>query len=178
MKISDIPAIVKYYLDQHRLLAKGWDFHWDRAKRRAGSCRYSLKLITLSHHYVKQNVAERPYDVLDTILHEIAHALAGPRAGHGPEWVKACLLVGARPERCYDNSVVMPRGKYIANCPKCNKEFNRHKRIPSGYSAHCNQCGRGASLVFTCVEPVAVRTATVPDTTVLYDSPPSPERLR
>jgi hypothetical protein len=54
----------------------------DSAVRRFGTCRYSRKLITLSRQLIELNDQAR---VLDTILHEIAHALAGPKTGHGPE---------------------------------------------------------------------------------------------
>lgn len=35
-------------------------------------------------------------EVHETILHEIAHALAGPGAGHGPKWREMARRVGAR----------------------------------------------------------------------------------
>lgn len=49
------------------------------------------------HHVLKASDA----DVLDVILHEIAHFVAGAEAGHGPAWKRACLRVGARPERLF-----------------------------------------------------------------------------
>jgi hypothetical protein len=46
---------------------------------------------------VDRNGAE---EIVDTILHEIAHALVGPRHGHDTVWKAKCTDIGARPERC------------------------------------------------------------------------------
>lgn len=62
-----------------------------------GICKYRKKAIELSAEYVRLNGQDR---VLDTIRHEIAHALAGAKAKHGPVWKTWCLQVGAKPERC------------------------------------------------------------------------------
>ena len=86
MTTDDIPHLAQYLLEKHSLAQLGWTFQWDSAKRRAGACKYSRKTITISRHYVALNLSERPDDVIDTILHEIAHALAGWSAGHGPKW--------------------------------------------------------------------------------------------
>ena len=42
--------------------------------------------------------------VTDTILHEIAHALAGPGAGHGPAWKATASRLGATPKSCAPES--------------------------------------------------------------------------
>ena len=57
-----------------------WQFGWDRAKRRLGVCRLLEKSITISIHFVRANL-ETPHEIRDTILHEIAHALAWTRHG-------------------------------------------------------------------------------------------------
>lgn len=49
----------------------GWRVDLDGAVRRFGCCHYSRKLITLSYQLVRMNSET---DVLDTILHEIAHS--------------------------------------------------------------------------------------------------------
>lgn len=41
-----------------------------------------------------------PDQVTDTILHEIAHALAGPAARHGPAWKSIARRLGATPKSC------------------------------------------------------------------------------
>ena len=142
MTTNDIPHVAKHVLDKHGLTQLGWRFEWDHAKRRAGKCSYRTKTISLSLHYVELNVVDRLDDVIDTILHEIAHALAGPGTNHGPKWVEACHVVGAAPVRCYDSNVVsMPNCKYVATCPNCTRKFHRHKRPPASRSIYCAACG-------------------------------------
>lgn len=141
MTVQDIPHVAEYLLKKHGLADKGWNFAWDNARRRAGCCSYSTKTIRLSRHYVELNVAERLDDVIDTILHEIAHALT-PGKHHGPEWRAACEQVGARPERCYDAKVVsMPKGRFVAACPGCGKKFYRHRIMKPGRWRYCLACG-------------------------------------
>lgn len=141
MTPSDVPHIAHHYLQEFGLADRGWTFAWDRARRRAGCCKYYKKTISLSRHYVEMNVYDRPLDVVDTVLHEIAHALT-PGYHHGPAWQAMCLIVGANPKRCYDSSTVeMPKGKLVATCGWCGKQFRRHKRLRRGHWAYCTACG-------------------------------------
>lgn len=137
---SDIAALARELMAQHGLTTQGWIFEYDQAKRRAGCCFHQQKRITLSYHYVLANPLE---EVRDTILHEIAHALAGHKAGHGWEWVQVCRRIGAKPIRCYDSQkVVMPKGNWKATCPSCGKTYHRHKRPRRGWTFWCTKCGR------------------------------------
>lgn len=123
-------------IKEHNLI--GWKFKFDRALKRAGLCSYTKKTISLSGHFVLRNPIE---EVLDTILHEIAHVIAGPAAKHGPIWKATCLKIGARPERCRNASQTsMPKGKYQAICGGCNKVFHMHRRPKRKYN--CRKCGR------------------------------------
>jgi ribosomal protein L37AE/L43A len=118
------------------LLEAGWSFHFDRAKRRFGVCRFERKEISVSIHLVRLN---DPPECEDTVLHEIAHALAGPRAGHGPRWRAACMSVGARPQRCYSSEgVAQPAARFSAECPSCGTSRGFHRR-PSRIRA-CPAC--------------------------------------
>ena len=110
-----IEDLAWHYLDEHGLLDEGWAFKWDNAKSRAGVCDHSHKAIGLSKFVTKYRSYE---DAEDTILHEIAHALVGPRHGHGPVWRAKAREIGAKPERCFD-SEDLPLGKYEARCLKC-----------------------------------------------------------
>lgn len=120
----------------------GWEFRFNNRKRGMGLCRYpwpTLGLpgrLELSVHFVERN----PADVVrDTILHEIAHALSGPRTGHGPQWRRWCGVVGANPER--QGQADMPPGRWRATCPSCQTVYNRHRR-PKGAGYYCPDCGR------------------------------------
>lgn len=140
-----IANLARLLMDKHGL--KHWRFEFDRAKRRVGCCKHRIQTITLSYHYCTRG--NSVVDIKDTILHEIAHALAGPGAGHGPKWKAICRQIGARPVRCYGEQVNMPKGRYKATCGGCNKAFHRHRR-PKGRGYYCRACGpsKGA-LVFT-----------------------------
>lgn len=110
-----------------------WSFAFDRSLSRFGCCRYSRRLITLSRHLCSLNTMA---DIIDTILHEIAHALADKKAGHGPRWKMMALKVGCRPIRCYHDGVVTPTGKYVAECPNCHHKIFAHRRRRRNYACH------------------------------------------
>ena len=101
-----------------------------------GLCRYHDRRIELSIHFVEANDHAA---IEDTLLHEIAHALAGEAAGHGPRWRRICRQIGATPQRT--GEAQMPAGKWVAACPSCGHEYQRHRRPPSGYRYACRACG-------------------------------------
>lgn len=119
-----------------------WQFGFNRNVRRAGVCRYPTRTkpgrIELSRHFVEQNAEP---EILDTILHEIAHALVGPEHGHDEVWKAKCREIGAKPERCYSGGVAMPKGRWRATCPSCSKAFDRHRRPKRLAGWHCKACG-------------------------------------
>jgi predicted SprT family Zn-dependent metalloprotease len=120
---------------KHGLIDKGWRFEFDNAKRRFGVCRFRSKRIGLSKPLTLVNDVEQ---VQDTILHEIAHAIAGYAAGHGPEWKEVCVQIGAKPERCYtEEDTTTIAGKYRAVCGGCGKTYHRHKKVPAGRRQAC-----------------------------------------
>lgn len=67
--------------------------------------------------------------VRDTILHEVAHAMA-PADGHGYRWRQACRQIGASPERLanlsHEDKAVRSetmQAKYHISC-ECGKQSN------------------------------------------------------
>lgn len=138
MDCSQAASIARELINIH--LSNDWNFQWDRAKRRAGCCKFRTKLITLSVYYVQRN---NEADIRDTILHEIAHALAGPGHHHDNHWKNICVRIGAKPERCYDGEKIdMPQGRWQGTCPTCKQVFRRHRR-PRRTTAYtyCLKCG-------------------------------------
>lgn len=134
---SRIASLARELMNQHGL--GHWVFQYDRAKRRAGCCKHAQQVITLSDHFVAHNNDE---EIRDTILHEIAHAIAGYAAGHGPAWKAVCRRIGANPTRCYDSTKVkMPKGRLRAVCKGCQKVFHRHRKPRAGTYRYCLKCG-------------------------------------
>ncbi len=135
MDLKELEAIAARELAKHGL--HGWMFGFTDAKRQLGVCKYRKKRIEIAEYYALNNPRE---SVLDTLLHEIAHALAGPKAGHGPEWKAIAARLGATPLAC-DNSgeTAIQPGDWQATCPACKKTFHRYKRPQSlnGYQCRC-----------------------------------------
>jgi SprT-like family len=106
MDLAEAEKLAKGLMQQHGL--SGWEFKWDRAKKRLGCCNYTRKRISLSAF---QTRVRGEMEVKDTILHEIAHALLPPRSGHGKLWKAKCVEIGAKPVRCAVVVVGVGRGK-------------------------------------------------------------------
>lgn len=69
-------------------------------RRRLGQCRYMDRELGISLSHLLQHDDR---DVLDTLLHEVAHAYAGQYFkcyDHGRDFYRACRIVGAREQRC------------------------------------------------------------------------------
>lgn len=76
-----------------------WRFKWNDRKKALGVCAFGDKTIQLSRTWTEACDVEM---VRDTILHEVAHALAGPAENHGAVWRSWCLAIGANPQRLAD----------------------------------------------------------------------------
>jgi predicted SprT family Zn-dependent metalloprotease len=139
-RAARIREMARARMDAHGLAA--WEFGFNTNVRRAGVCFYPQcgqpGRIELSVHFAERNPDD---EILDTILHEIAHALVGPGHGHDSAWQAKCREIGARPEACYGDDVEMPRGRWRARCPGCATEFDRHRRPKRAQGWFCRPCG-------------------------------------
>ncbi len=75
-------------------ILKDWNFSLDKAKRRGGACFFHKKLITLSIHHIELNDEAV---LIDTLIHEVAHALAwelDQENSHGAKWIKWVSILG------------------------------------------------------------------------------------
>ena len=82
MTLFEIETLGKHCIREHEAksgLKAGWRFGFDLAPARGGICRYATKQITLSVSYCLKASKQ---EVIDVLLHEIAHAIVGPGHGH------------------------------------------------------------------------------------------------
>lgn len=115
-----------------------WQFGWDRAIRRLGSCSGSKSRITLSRHFVQHYLGRDEQTqriITDTLLHELAHALAWHRhqaQGHGVIWRHYCALLGIPRERSTTRceSFGKPRKRYALIISDTNEVVRYYSRKP------------------------------------------------
>lgn len=113
-----------------------------RAKRELGRAVFSKgkpHTMILSRYLIDLN----PWpEVKNTILHELAHFLAGPRAGHGPLWKKKAKELGARLES-RTSKAVMPPLRWELYCHEGKHQITTYSRKPKGSMAlcYCQDCG-------------------------------------
>src|SRR3954467_710800 len=117
MDPEPLKATAAQELKKHGL--HDWTFGLSKAKRRLGVCKYRAKRIEVAEYYALNSPEE---SVLDTLRHEIAHAIAGPAARHGPKWKAVAVRLGATPRSCETSgqAVVHP-GDWQATCPACRQ---------------------------------------------------------
>ncbi len=146
MDLKELEELASNQLAKHGL--NGWTFGWGTTRRRLGVCKYRIKRIEISKFYAANNSREK---VIDTLMHEIAHALAGPKAKHGPIWKAIAARLGARPEACdRDHDTVIQPGNWRATCDGCGHVFERYKR-PTALSGYRCRCRKGNVLKFEYV---------------------------
>lgn len=109
-------------LDAHGLT--GWQVRLDRARRRAGVCHFDQRAIGLSAPLTRLH---DEHHVRDTILHEIAHALAGPRHGHDEHWRDIAQRIGCSGERCVPADAPTVAAPWRGECP-AGHTVSRHRR--------------------------------------------------
>lgn len=104
-------------------------FGWNDHKRTHGLCRYDAVGVAYKIELSRPITALNSEDtVLNTILHEIAHALAGGRERHGQRWKLIAQSIGAVPRSCAASDAVKPAGRYHLVCGSCGKKYVRYRR--------------------------------------------------
>jgi predicted SprT family Zn-dependent metalloprotease len=129
--------LIAEHLGDQRFL---WTFRWIGHVTVMGLCIYRTHEIGLS----KPLTAIADDDaVRDTILHEIAHALAGPTHDHDATWRGYARRLGAPTDaKIHESRVGNPRqtlAPWVGTCPAGHESANRFFRKPRArYS--CSQC--------------------------------------
>ncbi len=125
-------ALIRLHLDPAI-----WSFGFDHARTRAGLCNFTDKRISVSRHLAAKYDDDEVHQIL---LHEVAHAIAGPRAGHGPTWKKIAYDLGYDGKRTHDGSAANELAPWLGACPRGHEHyrFREPKKVLS-----CGECGRG-----------------------------------
>lgn len=114
-----------------------WHFKLDNSPRRFGCCKYRTRTISIS---TKLALLNSEKEVLNTILHEIAHALVGSHNAHNYIWRQKAIEIGCNGNRCCDTTkVIAPPKKYIGTCPSCKGTIQRHRRKDIACAKCCRQ---------------------------------------
>ncbi|WP_066041211.1 SprT-like domain-containing protein [Herbiconiux solani] len=127
-------ALIRMHLDP-----AVWSFGFDNAKTRAGQCNYTSHRITVSRYLAARYDDDEIHQIL---LHEVAHALAGSGAGHGPRWVAIARDLGYEGKRLHEGDRADELAPWVGRCP-AGHEFYRHRRPAARLS--CSLCARGFS---------------------------------
>jgi predicted SprT family Zn-dependent metalloprotease len=113
-----------------------WSFGFDNAKTRAGLCSFSNHRITVSRYLAGRYEDDEIHQIL---LHEVAHALAGPRVGHGARWRSIAKELGYDGKRTHDGAIADEFAPWVGTCPAGHVHY-RYKR-PARMLA-CGKCSR------------------------------------
>lgn len=130
-------------LDQTGLTDLGWTFRWNSQRSNAGMCKYNHKRIEVSA-VIAEYVS--PESTWNTVLHEVAHALAGPYAGHGPTWQKICKDLGgsASVSTVLDGEVAerfTQSSRWVGKCPNDSSHRTYRNRLTKqARRIACGEC--------------------------------------
>ena len=155
MDLKVAENLAKEMMLKHGLLAPTWSFKFNNAKSSYGRCKTrfnrTTRVITTGTIILSKPLTEigKYEDVLDTILHEIAHGLT-PSDGHGWAWKRKCVEIGARPIRCSSHKnqleIVSAPARYQAVCGGCGITHEKSRMTAkSKYTNTACMCQRGKS---------------------------------
>lgn len=123
-------ALIRLHLDD------SWTFDFDNAKRRAGLCDYRRKRITVSRYLAARFDDD---EIHQTLLHEVAHALAGHAAAHGVEWKRIARDLGYVGGTTHTGETATELAPWIGRCPAGHIAY-RHRKPARDTS--CAKCSR------------------------------------
>jgi len=121
-------ALIATHLDD------SWTFAFDNAKRRAGLCDYTRKRISVSRYLAARYDDDTNHQ---TLLHEVAHALAGADAAHGPRWKSVARGLGYVGGVTHRGETAIELAPWVGVCPAGHTAY-RHRK-PSRATS-CVKC--------------------------------------
>lgn len=122
-------ALIRMHLDET------WSFAFDNAKRRAGLCDYTRRRISVSRYLAARQEDD---EVHQTLLHEVAHALAGPAAGHGKEWKRIARELGYVGGTTHHGETATELAPWVGACPNGHTAYRHRKPTRVSSCAKCS----------------------------------------
>ncbi len=116
-----------------------WQFGFDSAKRRAGLCNYTSKTITISRYLADIHSID---ETMQVVLHEVAHAMCGKKAGHTKAWLNTAKSIGYRAEKFTGKEIAEETASWIGTCRGGHKHY-RYRQPSRPLS--CALCGKSFS---------------------------------
>lgn len=114
---------------------KEWTFGYNRSKTSHGYCYYGKRMITLSKHLTLLNDEK---EVMNTILHEIAHAILPSTFHHNKIWKSLFIYLGGDGNVLASKDAKELVGKYVYYCVKCGAEYHLFRK--SNKLRSCSHC--------------------------------------
>ena len=121
-------ALITAHLDS------SWTFAFDNAKRRAGLCDYTHKRISVSRYLAARYDDDTNHQ---TLLHEVAHALAGAGAGHGPRWKAIARDLGYVGGTTHHGETATELAPWVGVCPNGHVTYRHRKATRATSCAKC-----------------------------------------
>lgn len=176
-----------------------------RWERRNGVCKYGKRLdkhrfgkrmtslpsapgehaIVIDEQILEQGNRD---EFIDTVRHELAHALAHGKhdkypsrkkhhdydpklSGHGPAWKEVAREVGADPSSTHKKKE--DNYKYYIGCPNCGMEAGRRRRckvIKKPFNRKCQRCGESSLVSYDAGDEMPNENGTVAVESIPWDN--------
>lgn len=155
MTITPVEAhtIARETMAKHGLT--GWTYTLDNAVRRSGQCNHRTRTISMSRKII---VAMDTEQFMNTLHHEIAHALVGPGHGHDQVWRDMHYALGGngRRQSQVDTTHITP--KWLGTCPS-GHTISRHRLTKRAKNGSCPKCSNvfNKAYMFNWTELVPAR---------------------
>jgi predicted SprT family Zn-dependent metalloprotease len=137
--------LIREHLEAHPFMPHGpafpypWTFGFNSRRLAAGVCKFSKVRIELSRPWVLVNSETA---VRMTVLHEIAHALAGPHHGHDSHWQRIAIALGDDGQRCTGDDTVAPPAPWVGTCSNGHVAKAYRKPSTRRLMSSCGRCSR------------------------------------
>ncbi len=128
-------------LKEYGLYQKGWRTTFSKTEKYIGRCWHDVKRIELSLIHLN---TRSEASLLDTIIHEVAHAIVGDKdLGHGPIWKEQCRIMGLLNPGLCETPINPDSGRALTESEmKPKRQFHR-----LNVTCHCGAVAKAKSSV-------------------------------